>query len=852
MKKIIKNGVISFERTSPLEVINRVGMIAAFLLIVLGSVGFILFQTQLRRSFDDRQQASVADGKVLVAATAPTTSFELNQPATITLTANTQNVQVSGIQLVFNVITNGVDVLNIQPQAASGLKLEYVEVERTQDGFLVAMIALPNTIGSSFGSNTATPFAQLTFTPTANSNLKLAFDTSSSLATVHDVFPPQDDLKNISDVTFTLGTGAPVTASPTATPSTTGYKPLSINTNFAIITADEFYSVYDTLLASEGGGGSGSIAGTKLWQNPTNVAVTSHLVPYNSATADASNTFNPDTNTPGLLVAMSWTENNRLEQIQWLFVEDGTNWRLNLMRIYKYDIGGQTGWKTYSDFANGKSTFPRAAIGSSYTKTDISSFISSENGVGEVYFKNLKITPYFRGDHPGTGWTTAIKQCSEPCSTNTECGPNRVCTPINGVNRCRIAVNTESALCVNPYAPAASPGTGGVTVRQCNENCSTSAECQTGYRCYNDGSGSRCRLADNVSSSTCAANNTIAGTRSCNEVCSSSSECVTGYMCFNNRCRRPENPDSENCNVQVAAVSTEGLSCRSTCSSNRDCGVNLRCYQGECRHATNPASLSCAPGTGGYISSVVYGPATKGEIKGAGDTSEDPDFSEFESSISGSTTPRASTRPTNSMDGSDDETIGNQTLWQRLTSGWGSNGRLPLVLLGIGVGIFALVIIGLLAARAQSGGNSSTYTSTGAPRTATATKYENDLQSKINTLRQAQTTPASGVSSTAAVAPIAPLRPVTALKPAVAPQTAPARPVAPASPAATIPAPAAPTAGFTGMMAKPIGVPTATPSAAPEAAKPKPFTPSAIPSANPANLSMVERLKQKGIKPPQS
>ncbi len=139
------------------------------------------------------------------------------------------------------------------------------------------------------------------------------------------------------------------------------------------------------------------------------------------------------------------------------------------------------------------------------------------------------------------------------------------------------------------------------TYKACNETCSSNAECQSGFRCFNTGSESRCRLVTNPSSSTCSSESTL---KSCNQSCGGSAECQSGLSCINSICRNPNNPESSSCSNPTQQAETQAASCNEACTTNADCAVNFRCYYNQCRLATNPSSTSCSADTTSTVSSL--------------------------------------------------------------------------------------------------------------------------------------------------------------------------------------------------------------------------------------------------------
>ncbi len=184
-------------------------------------------------------------------------------------------------------------------------------------------------------------------------------------------------------------------------------------------------------------------------------------------------------------------------------------------------------------------------------------------------------------------------------------------------------------------SPTATPATGGVRVVSCNTSCTSNSQCGVNQRCYSVGNGSRCRLATNPTDANCAVAN--AGPNySCNQYCADTTECAAGLSCWNNQCRRPENIQSTTCAALTQTQRQQlAASCNASCTSNAGCATNLRCYMGSCRLATNPSSTSCTPETVSSVSKT-YGAAPKG------DTSEIDDKT---TTTTKTATPAASANP---------------------------------------------------------------------------------------------------------------------------------------------------------------------------------------------------------------
>lgn len=193
----------------------------SFALMLLGAATLVLIQKPIQESQDLRQQASVVNGQVLMAFNPATNStLQVNQPASISFQINTQAVQIDGVQLVFNVIT---DTLGTPPEftmaSGSGLQMVYQEVEQVSDGYLVTVAFFSQTTPQPFSASSLTSFGQLNFTPTSTGTIEINFDEDESISTVNQVVPPVDELRHMDTLIYTVTETA--SASPTVSPSAT-------------------------------------------------------------------------------------------------------------------------------------------------------------------------------------------------------------------------------------------------------------------------------------------------------------------------------------------------------------------------------------------------------------------------------------------------------------------------------------------------------------------------------------------------------------------------------------------------------------------------------------------------------
>lgn len=423
-------------------------------------------------------------------------------------------------------------------------------------------------------------------------------------------------------------------------------------------------------------------------------------------------------------------------------------------------------------------------------------------------------------------------------------------------------------------------GTGGTSdIKSCNEKCASNSECPTNHRCYKN----QCRLVTNLSSSSCSQPADKGLQRTCNQYCADSRECAAGFSCYYNRCRRPDNLESTVCAMPSAALQQAIKdSCNDSCKNNGECANNMRCFNGSCRLATNPSSTSCTAATQPTVSGKYYpsGGTTKG-TPGAADSST-ATRSATPRPATGSAVAKPSTMsarpatpaaglvsplptPTSSPQGeaivrvspaptATPEPSGN--IFQRLTR---SGITFPLIALTIGVII--LIAVGIMALlnllKKRSGGTS------GSASNPKKTQYEDELQQRINTLRQQQTqtgaiTPPPSPTTPPTTGLTPPPTSLGATSPAVVPVKT-EMPIAMTQPTQTAQIMSEPPAEAIEMSPPPS---TLRPQSEITIEKPAPATTSApAPEVEASNSSaatppfrgnsMMERIRQKGINPPE-
>lgn len=210
---------------------------------------------------------------------------------------------------------------------------------------------------------------------------------------------------------------------------------------------------------------------------------------------------------------------------------------------------------------------------------------------------------------------------TQACLSYQDCGlPNPTSTPTRAVTPrpSASATPTSAVRMTSTPTPRRSPtptptGTKNWTEisENCNKSCTSNSNCPNNMRCYD----SKCRLADNPSSTVCGMPADQGIARSCNQYCADSRECGNGLICWYNQCRAPEAVDHTDCSLPSGVIARSmQLNCNKACTSNRDCSVNMRCYNGSCRSASNPTSNSCSPLARRVASAPAGTTSTKGGV----------------------------------------------------------------------------------------------------------------------------------------------------------------------------------------------------------------------------------------------
>jgi len=406
-------------------------------------------------------------------------------------------------------------------------------------------------------------------------------------------------------------------------------------------------------------------------------------------------------------------------------------------------------------------SIPFASLDINPNKTGtISLNFDVENSISTVHASN---PPTDELTHIATSTFSVLSPVITPeCLVDTDCASGEICSQSDKV--CLVpdptptvspSPNTSPTPTLTPSptitlqptpspSPTADSGIGGnPNIATCNESCAVNADCDVNLRCYSG----QCRLVTNVSSTTCSSPDDLGLNFSCNEYCADTNECASGLICQNNKCRNPENVNSTSCAALTVAQRNEiNKSCNESCSTNSECATNLQCYQGSCRLATNPGSYSCSASTKKTVSTPVYG----GTSKPKGETTTETATAITSNNVGGKKDPvgtsnnavttnsdsRDLTNPagTDNLSNSDNNNQQeDQTALDSVKSYLLANPKLPITLMGIGLGlIIALLLLALLKKRKDD--DEPPMATPGAM--GTKSTYQDSLQDKINTLKK--------------------------------------------------------------------------------------------------------------------
>ncbi|MEO8581799.1 MAG: hypothetical protein ABI425_04490 [Patescibacteria group bacterium] len=206
-------------------------VLGALVLVVV--MGIFISVKLAQKGQDVRNQASVDNGQVLITSTA-TGSLAVGQPASVTLKANTQGVNVNGIALTFTINTSQSQPLTVAPtvQTVSSSGLDFLVppmITQNSNGmYQVALNLAKPVVTEVFSSSTPQDIVTVNFSPTAAGIISFQFDNVSSKAPVANSVNGDDTLKTIQPMDFNVV--SPTTVSTiTLTPTLTATQTLTLS-----------------------------------------------------------------------------------------------------------------------------------------------------------------------------------------------------------------------------------------------------------------------------------------------------------------------------------------------------------------------------------------------------------------------------------------------------------------------------------------------------------------------------------------------------------------------------------------------------------------------------------------------
>ncbi len=638
-----------FIRLRTLNIKRKSGplFIALSALFLLTALGGLIWVAQLlnQSSFDNRQQASVVDGSVIVSSPDAGRNFPVGIDQRIAIEMQTTGDPVIGAQLAFNIISSSIqNVRLVQNSGENGLvgytkqAGNIVGDESLSTLFFTSADGITTPIHTSAGITlNGNPVPQhsrtlfwLEFDVIQDGTIEINFDVENSIipsAVSSPGQPGSDELTNIPIMRFTTGvqpTATPPIGDPTPTdeptPTPTSVDPGVTITSAPSPTTQPTATTTPVPTATPVPPTStptatpipptippGVTVTPSNTPTPTPVPPTSTPVPTATPVPPTSTPTATPTTAPTIQPTTGPTTApiNKTDDFYFLLLTDA-------QKSFTFYKAGTNEQVNPSDMESGKQY---RVVHTSYIQntnkqattdyTTIPVYFKVENSaLSKAYIARASIA----NNANGTAYTFEVNFIA-----NTE---NRFQLTIDPDNNYSETDENNNSWTSVTFRTKDYLGTGGTTqtsYRQCNESCNSNRDCAPNFRCFDTGSDKRCRLITNVSSANCGGNVSItAEGKSCNGSCANASDCRSGLTCWYNQCRDPFNVESTSCSVISDAQQQQIIttSCNSPCSSDSQCASNFRCYYGSCRLATNPSSPSCTvyipvAGKGGSSSTVA-------------------------------------------------------------------------------------------------------------------------------------------------------------------------------------------------------------------------------------------------------
>lgn len=496
-------------------------------LTLFAGLAILVSQFFLSATQDVRRQALVPNGISELTLVPGSGNLDIGKPQQIAIKLNTNSTKIYGVQLKFNVITNGtIGALDAAANRDITLNQLYSKVERTSDGYLVTYAAVPQEVSSTayYANNAPTTILTLSFTPTTAGEIKINFDTED---TKTKSFEPNsiDQLRTIGQTTYNVRTPAtvppatvpPATVPPATVPPAT-VPPATVPPATAAPTTP--VSQYDDL----------------YFANLTEDRMKFHFFEKNTSTAV------PDSQ----LQAGKWYTLRHTTYVLSTKKSSNIDLRTVSTRINVNNTAVQTRNTAYSDFTS-KDTGYGVAFELNFVAQDtniVTLSVDTTNVIAEKAEDNNTLTAQFK-------YGSTIS-CNELCTSNAQCPADYRCYNTGTEQRCRLVTNVSSTSCAS--------NTNQSLARRCNEYCADTSECAVGYSCWYN----KCRNPRNLDSIRCAnppgytTSNTVYTQAGCNVQCASSRGCQAGLRCYNGACRHPLNVTDISCSPYSSAGNLGG------------------------------------------------------------------------------------------------------------------------------------------------------------------------------------------------------------------------------------------------------------------------------------------------------
>lgn len=419
MNKQARKKVISYQSRKQDKMFSMLATTFSLLLIVLGIVTLIVIQKPIQEKQMIQKKAMVENGLVNLSYQVAGDK-KVGQNTELTFMANTQNAQIDGVQLVFEV-RGAIDNVTAQTLTSSGLNEEYLEVEKAgTDRWLVGVLAAKST--GSFSSNSATPFFKIAFTPTSAGDVQILLNRTSSKANITNSYPPDDQLNNMDNILLSMTDDSN---------NNTQKDDIYFNTSAFSI---NYFNSDGTQVAPE------TLKVGQAFKVKLQYALQNNIKDINS------NDQTPVT-------------------VSYYFNDQGLashNFSYNMLKkdangyaaAFEIDVTGST-----SDVVKHQ------------LKVDVANTIDETNENNNLWENSVTIV----GDNLGSNESDS-KYCNQTCDSHTDCDVNLGCFEIDGTKRCRLATNVDNSLCETPADQGLN--------RSCNEYCADSNECSDDYFCY--------------------------------------------------------------------------------------------------------------------------------------------------------------------------------------------------------------------------------------------------------------------------------------------------------------------------------------------------------------------------------